>query len=357
MAKYLDKVLKMMEEKNVDAVVIKSKTMKKYLHTLTGSGCQLVIMRDGTYIVLDGRYLEEAREKEHDLNIHLIKNDMISDIIDILRSHHCHKVALEDMSTSVKVYQKYMDAGFDIVLWDDELGMLRICKEKEEIEKIQLAVDMADEIFDRVKNSIKLGMSEYEISALLQYHAISMGAQQMSFDTIVTTGPRTALPHGRPTDRKVQAHEPIMIDFGVQLNNYQSDITRMLFVGAPTEKMMDIYNTVYEAQTTALASIRAGMTGKEVDEVAREIITRRGYGDYFGHGLGHGIGIGDGCEFPMLNQKSSTILTENMLMSCEPGVYVPGIGGVRIEDDVLIKNGVGVALNHTSKELCILKEQ
>lgn len=357
MAKYLNKVREMMNEKKVDAVIIKSKTMKKYLNTLTGSGCQLLILKDTGYIVLDGRYLEEAKQKEHDLKIHLIQDDMVTDTLNVLKQEGCRNVALENATTSVNVYKKYVSSDFEITLWEEEFGLLRICKEKEEIEKIQLAVDMADDIFEKVKHQIKIGMTEYEISALLQYYAISMGAQQMSFDTIVTSGTRTALPHGRPTGRKLKAHDPIMIDFGVQVNNYQSDMTRMLFIGSPSEKMVEIYNTVYEAQTKALAGIRAGITGMDADNIARDIITKHGYGEYFGHGLGHGIGIGDGCEYPFLNQNSSTILTENMIMSCEPGVYVPGVGGVRIEDDVLIKNGVGVALNHTSKELCILKEQ
>ena len=357
MANYIDKVQNMLENSQNDAVVLKSATMKKYLNTLTGSGCQIVITKDKGYLFLDGRYLEEAKEREHDLEIHLIQENAISDISKTLKACGCRKLALEDASTSVKMYQAYAQEGFELSLWSDELGLLRIRKEEEEIQKIQLAVDMADEILVKVKDKIHIGMSENEISALLHYYAISMGAQKMSFDTIVSSGPRTALPHGRPTNRKISAHEPIMMDFGVQLNNYQSDITRMVFIGKPSDKMLDIYNTIYEAQTTALASIREGMTGQAVDAVARDIITKRGYGEYFGHGLGHGIGIGDGCEFPMLNQSSTTILKENMLMSCEPGVYVPGVGGVRIEDDVLIKNGVGVALNKTSKELCILKEK
>lgn len=354
MSQYIEKVKDMLKEKNADAVILKSKTMKKYLNTLTGSGCQLVITKNQSYIFLDGRYLEEAKEKEKNLQIHLVNTDIINEISDLLHSLHCSSIALEEDVTSVGTYQKYVNNNFVVQLWDKELSMLRIIKEQEEIQKIQFAVDITDEIFECVKEQIYVGMTEYEISALLQYYAIAKGAAQMSFDTIVSSGPRTALPHGRPTNRKIGRHEPIMIDFGVQINNYQSDMTRMLFIGAPHEKIIDIYNAVYKAQTTALSKIRSGMKGKEVDHIARDIIDRYGYGQFFGHGLGHGIGIGDGSEYPYLNPTSETILKENMLMSCEPGVYVPGIGGVRIEDDVLIKNGKGVALNRTSKELCIL---
>ena len=354
MAKYIEKVQQMLQKQGADAVILQSKTMKKYIHTLTGSGCKILITKDKGYIFLDGRYLEEAREKEKDLEIWLVKNDMHTEIIRFLDVLHCSTIALEDSTTSVRTYQKYINNNLKVQRWDEELEMLRIIKEEEEIEKIQYAVDVADDVFACVKSQIHAGMSEYEISALLQYHAISKGATQMSFDTIVSSGPRTAFPHGRPTDRRIKRNEPIMIDFGVQMNNYQSDITRMLFIGAPTQAILEIYETVYEAQTTALSKIRSGMRGKDVDVIARSIIENRGYGEFFGHGLGHGIGIGDGSELPYLNPSSNTVLQENMLMSCEPGVYVPGVGGVRIEDDVLIKNGIGIALNHTSKELCIL---
>lgn len=354
MAKYIEKIQEFLKEKKVEALLLKSKTMKKYLDTMTGSGCQVLITLNGGYLLLDGRYLEEAKQKEKQLEI--ICTDNINDsVIEILASNKINTLALENDQTSIKQYQYYTSNVKNVVLFDEEIGMLRIIKDDEEIQRVQKAVDLTDEIYQTVRSKIKLGMTEYEISALLHYYAIKNGAQQMSFDTIVTSGPRTALPHGRPTSRKIELHDPIMMDFGIQYNNYQSDMTRMVFVGTPTEKMVDIYNTVLKAQTTALDSIRVEKTGYEIDKVARDIITDAGYGEYFDHGLGHGIGIGDGNEFPRLNKTSKTILQENMIMSCEPGVYVPGIGGVRIEDDVLIKNGKGIALNHTSKDLFIIK--
>lgn len=356
MAKYIEKIQTFLKKQNVDALLLKSKTMKKYLDTLSGSGCQILITIDDGYLLLDGRYLEEARQKEKDLKI-ICTDAIAQNVCDIMHERKYRHLALENDQTSVKQYQYYQSEIENVVLFDEEIGMLRIIKEAEEIKRIQTAVDITDDIFAKVKSHIKLGMSEYEISALLQYYSICAGAQQMSFDTIVTSGTRTALPHGRPTDKKIQAHEPIMIDFGIQYNNYQSDITRMLFVGAPTEKMLDIYNTVLKAQTSALDSIEAGKRACDIDRVARDIIDQAGYKEYFGHGLGHGIGIGDGNELPRLNQTSKIILQEHMLMSCEPGVYVPGIGGVRIEDDVLIQDGKGIALNKTSKELCILEEK
>jgi Xaa-Pro aminopeptidase len=177
----------------------------------------------------------------------------------------------------------------------------------------------------------------------------------MSFDTIVTTGERTAFPHGRPTGRRVKAHEPIMIDFGIQYKNYQSDMTRMCFIGEPEPKVKEIYDIVLKAQLVGLNAINAGVIASVVDKAARDIIEKNGYGQYFNHGLGHGLGIGDGCELPILNSTSKTILKEHMMMSCEPGIYVPNIGGVRIEDDVVIIDGRGVPLNKTTKDYIILE--
>lgn len=356
MAKHLENIRACMKDNHADALYLKSKTMKKYLQTMTGGGCRVLLTQDDGYLLLDGRYLEEAREKEKDLKI-ILSDDIPGDIIKILKENGLTSLALENEETSVEEYEYFKNGVDSVMLFEDEPALMRIRKDEEEIRRVQEAVDLTDEIFEKVKEKIHVCMTENEISALLQYYAIAAGAQKMSFDTIVSSGERTALPHGRPTNRRIQAHEPIMIDFGIQYNNYQSDMTRMLFIGEPNEKIRDIYNTVLKAQTTALAGIEAGKTGKEIDAIARGIITDAGYGEYFNHGLGHGIGIGDGNELPRLNQKSDMVLEDGMMMSCEPGVYVPGVGGVRIEDDVLIINGRGKALNHTPKEMCILKEE
>ena len=206
-----------------------------------------------------------------------------------------------------------------------------------------------------VLKHIKVGISENEINALIHYYALKAGASKLSFEPVVTSGPRTALPHGRPTERKVKTNEPIMIDFGIEYKNYQSDMTRMVFVGKPSEELIVIYNVVKKAQQAGVGAIKAGALASEVDFIVRDIIEKAGYGENYNHGLGHGIGIGDGCEYPFINQSSKTILKDNMIMSCEPGIYVEGLGGVRIEDDVLISGGRGIPLNQTTKDMIILE--
>lgn len=234
---------------------------------------------------------------------------------------------------------------------------LRIVKDSEEIAAMRKTIAITDDIYSKVIEHIKVGMTEYEISALVQYYSIASGAQQMSFDTIVSSGERTALPHGRPTGRRVKAHEPIMIDFGIQYDNYQSDMTRVCFIGEPEERYKKIYDVVLEAQLAGLKAIKEGALACVCDQAARQVIVDAGYGEYFDHGLGHGIGVTDSNEGPILNSKSQTVLKEGMMMSCEPGIYIPGVGGIRIEDDVLIENGVGVPLNKTTKDYIILEEK
>jgi len=360
MRKKLLKIQTFIDKEGIDAILIKSKSMKKWIATMTGSGCNILITKRNGYIILDGRYLTEAKENEHDLEIvlnnpHLTGKNYLGSVKELLLKDECHSLGVEASVMLVKEYRQIEELDVDIRLLDDELTQLRIVKEQEEIDVMKEAIRITDEIYQNVIKEIKVGMSEYEISALVHYYSFKAGAQQMSFDTIVATGERTAFPHGRPTDRKVKANEPIMIDFGIQYQNYQSDMTRMCFIGEPDPRIKEIYDVVLKAQLAGLAAIKADAFACDVDKAARDVIVEAGYGEYFYHGLGHGLGIGE--DGPILNSKSQTLLKENMLMSCEPGVYVPGVGGVRIEDDVLITNGIGVPLNKTTKDYIILEEK
>ena len=329
---------------------------------MTGSGCQVLITKENGYLIVDGRYITEAKEKEHDLEIilhnpHLTGRNYLGTVEEILKKENCKNIGVEAYNVLVKEYREIEKLGVEVLLLGQEIANLRIIKDNEEIEAMKEAIAITDEIYQEVIKHIHIGMSEYEISALVQYYSIKAGAQQMSFDTIVATGERTALPHGRPTSRTVKAHEPIMIDFGIQYNNYQSDMTRVCFIGEPDPKIKDIYDVVLKAQLAGLAAIKEGVVASDVDKAARDVIETAGYGEYFNHGLGHGLGIGEDGEGPTLNSQSKTVLKEHMMMSCEPGVYVPGIGGVRIEDDVVIIDGIGVPLNKTTKDYIILEEK
>ena len=342
MAKRINKIQEFLDEKDIDALLIKSKTVKKWMNTMTGSGCQVLITKEHGYLIVDGRYITEAKEKEHDLEIilhnpHLTGRNYLGTVEEILKKENCKTLGVEAYQVLVKEYHEIEKLGIEVLLLDQEIAHLRIVKEDEEIEAMKKSIAITDEIYQKVIEHIHVGMSEYEISALVQYYSIASGAQQMSFDTIVATGERTALPHGRPTSRKVKAHEPIMIDFGIQYQNYQSDMTRMCFIGEPDPKIKEIYDVVLKAQLAGLGAIKAGAKGKDVDKAARDVIETAGYGEYFNHGLGHGLGIGEDGEGPTLNSKSETVLQEHMMMSCEPGVYVPGKYGIRTENMLICK--------------------
>lgn len=360
MAKRIPKLQQFLIDQKLDAFLIKSKTMKKYIDTLTGGGCQVLLTREQGYLIVDGRYMTEAKEREHDLQIilhspHKTGRNYLGTVEELLKQHKCTTLGVESNQMLVKEFEQVKGLGVEVRLLDEEIPMIRIQKDDEEIAMMREAVRITDEIYAKVLQELHIGMSEYEISALLQYHAIKAGAQQMSFETIVGTGERSALPHGRPTNRKVKAHEPILMDFGIQYNNYQSDMTRVSFIGKPQPEIEKIYHIVLEAQLAGLAAIKTGMLASDVDKAARDVITKAGYGDYFDHGLGHGLGIGDGNEYPILNQKGNILLQEHMMMSCEPGIYLPNVGGIRIEDDVVIIDGIGVPLNTSTKHLMILK--
>lgn len=355
--KRIEKIRQLLEEKHVDALVIKSKANKIYLQALTGSGVKVLITKDRLIQIMDGRYVNEANMKTKQFESVVISQG--EDYFDAVKKIVGEGlVAFESSQLLASEYLKMNEKGLKIHLLDNELEVIRKNKDELELEYIRKACEVTDNIFAEVVQSIRVGMSENDISALIQYLAIQQGASGMAFDTIVASGERGCLPHGRPTDRKIMEHDFITIDFGIILDGYQSDMTRTICVGTPKPELKKIYDIVLEAQCAGVDYIKAGVTGKEVDQHVRKIIEDYGYGEYFTHGLGHGMGIGEG-ELPVLNQRSQTILEEGMVMSCEPGIYIPGLGGVRIEDDVCIVNGRGIALNKTTKQLiqCEVKDE
>lgn len=353
---HIERVRSQLIASGIDAMLIKSGTMKKYLRTLTGSGCKVLVTLERAFLILDGRYVIEAREREHDLEFieHAQGADYLMVVQKLLNDLGVSVLGVEADQMSVGEYLYARDLGIDLVLLDDEIPLIRIIKDGEEIAAVERACRITDEIYEDVLAELHLGMTECEISALLHYHALRRGAQRMSFDVIVGSGPRSALPHGRPTMRAVREHEAVLMDFGIQYDGYQSDMTRVVFMGEPDPEMRRIYDVVLEAHLAGIASMRPGAVAEDVDAAARAVIEDAGYGGCFTHGLGHGIGIGDGNEWPLLRPGSRTVLEEGMIMSCEPGVYVEGLGGVRIEDDVLVEHGGARPLNASPKALRII---
>lgn len=350
------KIIDLIEKRGVDALLIKGKNNKRYIGALTGSGVYILITKEQKYQILDGRYIDEADKKTSGFIKRVVsQGSYIPNIIELLGELNIKNIAIESQAISIQEYILLDNEGFNITLITNELGKVRAVKSKEEINLIKKACEITDEVFSEVISEIKEGMTELDVSALLQYYALKKGASGMSFEPIVVSGERGAMPHGRPTTKKLKKNEAITIDFGVVYQGYQSDMTRTISIGKPPKIIQEIYDVVLKAQLSAIESIKEGTKASDIDKVARKIIEDNGFGDYFNHGLGHGIGLGDG-EVPTLNSRSDDILTEGMVMSCEPGIYIPDVGGVRIEDDIVIIDGKGVSLNKTSKDFIILGE-
>lgn len=358
MAEHLDRIRNLLDCKKLDAILIRSKAMKRWMRTMTGSGCSVVVSRDDGWLLVDGRYINEARACEHDLTVSLLATQTGTAIYSTVGRLAAEKgwqtLGIEDSATHASQYLMLKEEVPHVSVLGDEIAELRICKTPEEIDKLQHAVDITDAIFSGVVTKMHAGMTDYEISALLQYEGIAHGAEKMSFDTIVAIGGHTADPHGRPKGDVLRAGEHVMIDFGLQVDGYQSDMTRIVFCGTPNDSILDLYKVVHAAQQAGIDEMGEGANSEDVDAAARSVIEAAGYGGCFNHGLGHGIGVDDETELPLLRPGCHYTLHEGMVMSCEPGVYVPGLGGIRIEDDVWLHNGKGVPLNHTTKDPIVI---
>jgi Xaa-Pro aminopeptidase len=345
----IEKLQNLLKKSDKEAIIIKNRENKKYFGSLGGSGIYLVVTPSSQVQFFDGRYRQEIKDLTDGFeNFEVPQGSYLPKIIEWLHQQKIKNLAIESDGLSIKEYS-CLSETFNVTIWSSQIQQLRAIKSAEEIQLIKNACTMTDEIFAELLPSIRVGMSENELGALIHYLSLKKGASAMAFDPIVASGPRSALPHGRPTRRLLEQGDFVTIDFGIVLEEYQSDMTRTVTIGEAPQELYTIYQVVKEAQQTAIDFIREGVTGQEVDEVARKIIDESGYGRYFSHGLGHGIGMGG--DIPILNKNSQMILKENMVMSVEPGIYLPNVGGVRIEDDIAIQNGVAVVLNKTTKDL------
>jgi Xaa-Pro aminopeptidase len=240
-----------------------------------------------------------------------------------------------------------------LVPFNKQINAFRGVKEDWELDLMRKAQAITDKAFAEVVGRVKAGMTELELQAELIYCLYKNGATGLAFDPIVVSGPNTSLPHGVPGDREIQEGDFITMDFGVIYQGYCSDMTRTVALGHATEEMKKVYDTVLQAQLAGIAATKAGVTGKQIDAAARQVITDAGYGDYFGHGYGHSLGM-EVHESPNCNPKGETPMAENMVTSAEPGIYLPGKFGVRIEDVVVFTKDGCEILTASPKNLIII---
>ncbi len=334
-----EKLMQVLPE-GIDAAIITDDINRRYFTGMKSSAGTVLVFRDKAYLIIDFRYIEKATKTVKDAEV-ILQGRLYDQINELLEKHGAKTLAIESATMTVASLN-LLKARITVaeVVASDELSsaitQLRIVKTQDEIDKIIKAQRIAEAAFEDVLNFIRPGVTEREIGLRLDYYMLSHGAEALSFDTIALTGANTSLPHGVPGETVVENGMFVLMDYGAMYEGYHSDMTRTVCVGKPTEKMELVYNTVLKAQLDALDAIKAGVIGKDIDKIARDVITNAGYGDKFGHSLGHGVGV-EIHEAPNAAPSSEHIFKENMIVTVEPGIYLPDEFGVRIEDFVVIK--------------------
>lgn len=351
----LDRLRATFAQDGIDAVIISSPENRRYLSGFTGTAASLMIDYENAYLYTDFRYVEQAKEQCPGFIVVQTGDDYYQKLLQHLNQAHVSRVGFETNYVTHQAYQKLASelAGLRLVPIKKSLEKLRIIKDQQEIKLIEKAVAIADQGWQQIIQWFKVGVTEAELSLQLEFALRRLGAEKKAFDFIVASGVRGALPHGVATDKPIQSGELVTIDFGAVYQGYHSDITRNFVVGSPTQKQQDIYNIVLEAQLTALQAVQPGIPASVVDLAARGVIERYGYAQYFGHGTGHGVGLAI-HEGPRISFQSEEILQPGMLLTVEPGIYLPGWGGVRIEDLVLVTEQGCRILTQAPKELISL---
>ncbi|KXG78174.1 Aminopeptidase YpdF [Fervidicola ferrireducens] len=343
-------------DKGFDAILIVKPENQYYLCGFDGEGF-LVIGKERNIVFTDFRYVEEAKSKTTGVEIVELKYNIspYEKFAQELISMGVKKIAVEGHYLTLKSYEEMKNFfnGIEIVSTENLVEELRTVKDETELDFIKQAQSITDKTFSHILGYIRPGVSENDIALEIEYFVKKSGADGLAFPTIIASGPRSSLPHGKPTARKLEAGDFLTIDFGAKFNHYCSDMTRTVFLGKLDKEKERMYNIVLDAQKRALEYIKAGVSCKEVDTIAREFIEKKGFGKNFGHSLGHGVGL-EVHEGPRLSQKGDGCLLPGMVVTVEPGIYVEGFGGVRIEDLVIVTDDGCINLTQSPKDIICL---
>ena len=340
----IEKLLNNLPEKG--ACYITAPEDMLYYASFTGEGA-VVISENKKLVITDGRYTEIAQKGCNGFEVL-----SISDLYKILKGLNC-EIFVQADHISYNTFSKLEKEVGKIKPSGVNFDGLRAVKDEDEISNLKKAAEIAEEVFGEVLKFAVIGKTEKETAAFIDYQLKAKGADGNSFDTICVSGANTSLPHGMPTDKKFEKGDFITFDFGCKVSGYCSDMTRTVALGFVTDEMQKVYDTVLNAQEKASANIKAGVSCRELDELARNIIKENGYGEYFSHSLGHGVGLKI-HEQPNLSPKSETVLESGNIVTVEPGIYIPGKFGVRIENTMIVRENFGENLQKSSKELIIL---
>lgn len=350
----LVKLRNALKNQELDGLIITNPYNRRYTTDFTGTAGLALITQTDQIFITDFRYTEQAAEQAVGFEIVQHKQSIIKELADQIKKHDLNRVGFEQDDLTYSVYQQYREAiDADLVPTSRMIEKLRMIKTDEELKIMSRAAEIADLAYDHILKTVEPGMTEIDVSNALEFSMRENGATSSSFDIIVASGHRSALPHGVASSKKIAKGELVTLDFGALYNGYCSDITRTFAVGEISEELHDIYQTVLQAHLQGLANIKPGMTGKEADAFSRDYIKDKGYGEYFGHGTGHGLGL-EVHEEPRLSPTGQIVLEENMVVTVEPGIYIPNVGGCRIEDDLVITADGNRSLNKAPKELIVI---
>lgn len=352
--KKLKEIQRQLSDNNLDGLLITSTYNRIYATGFTGSAGAALIAKNAAYFITDFRYIEQAEAEAKSFDIIEHEGSIIEETANICKKLGIKKLGFEQDYLSYSHWMSCKDAlDAELVPVSNIIESMRMVKTDTEIQTLKKAAQIADAAFKHILDYMKPGVAEIDIANELEFFMRRNGATSSSFDIIIASGWRSALPHGVATDKLIESGDFVTLDFGALYKGYVSDITRTVAVGEPTDKLKEIYDVVLSAQLLAMEKIRPGLTGMDADQIARDHITEKGYGDYFGHSLGHGIGL-EVHEGPTLSFRSETKLVPGMVVTVEPGIYLPDIGGVRIEDDVIITETGSESMTYSPKDLIIL---
>lgn len=350
-----DKLLSQLAEKNIDSAIITSAVNRRYYSGFTGSNGVVILTAKGRVLLTDFRYTIQAnRQCAGICEVRQVNRGIgAADVEAVLKEFGAERVAFEDAALTVSEFEAYKTMPFELVPDSEAINGGRLVKDAAEIAEMQRAQSIADAAFADLLKVVKVGMTEKEVRNELDYYIRRHGADENSFDTIVGSGPNGALCHAYPGERKLQNGDFVVIDFGARVNGYCSDMTRTIAIGKPCDELLKIYDIVLKAQLKCLDVLRPNMVASELDLTARNFIAENGYGECFGHSLGHGFGL-EIHENPYANSRSQELLVPGTTITVEPGIYVEGLGGVRIEDCCVLTEDGYINLCSTTKELIIL---
>jgi Xaa-Pro aminopeptidase len=347
----LERIYEEMGRRNLSRWIVSNRFNVRYLSGFTGDTGWLVVEPDSAVLITDFRFEEQAGQEVHaGVRIVIDKRDVLTAACDALAKVE-GRIGFESEALAYAAFEKLAGAvQAELVPVEGLAESLRKIKDSAEIASLARAVEVGDTVFEEIVKEIRTGMTEVDLAARIDFLLRRRSTDVPPFKTIVASGERSSLPHATPTDRVIGKGDLVKMDFGASLDGYCSDLTRTVVMGKASERQREIHQVVLDAQLKAEAGIRAGVKGSEADGLARQHIESRGFGDKFGHSLGHGVGL-EVHEEPRLSQKNETPLESGMVTTVEPGIYIPGWGGVRIEDMVVVEDGGCRVLTSATKRL------